>query len=189
MNNDYDRILLDLDNTVNELQQYTMERVIELGYTIKSDYDNRYDVRTNIIVPEDAIVKNPIKYLWATSNFWENIPLINNCFDVIKYLYNNYDLWVATVPYYSCKSNDQVKTKWVKKYLPFIDTNKIIFEKEKWNIPGKILIDDKPENLELWKGIKIKFYHGYNKNIETDFTIRNWNNDFNKLKEFIKQCY
>lgn len=63
------------------------------------------------------------------------------------------------------------KTNWLNKYFPgmMINFGPYSRDKQNWCMPGDILIDDKPENVEQWvakKGVAVHHTGSFNRTIQ-----------------------
>ena len=86
-------------------------------------------------------------------NMYENAPLKNNAYDVIKKLNEVYQLYIVTaydLPGAHFQEGNHLKAKmdYLQKKLPFINTDQIIFLDTKELIHFDIIIDDSIKNLK-----------------------------------------
>jgi 5'(3')-deoxyribonucleotidase len=104
--------------------------------------------------------------IFNTPGFWENIPIYNNAAKVMEKLNKEHDVFIVTAPWTPAEGCYLEKKKWVEKYLPFFDIDKIIYTKHKYLLNGDIIIDDCPEHLInnrcRWQ---IKIWYPFNEHI------------------------
>jgi 5'-nucleotidase len=178
MKKQFFKVLIDMDNVLNQFSQAVKNNLTTLGLTYSDDIDNNYDMKPSINIPVDHPIQNPMRHILSQPGFWESIVPMPYAQEVVFDLYQSYDIWIATTPYYAKGYDTEIcmreKKNWLRKFFPFLKEDKIYFEVEKWNLPGDVLIDDKPENLEKFKYTTVKFVHPYNTHVETDFQLKSW---------------
>lgn len=90
--------------------------------------------------------KTIYKYI-NKENFYKNVKPVDYYRDM---LYSMLDEGVEVGICTSCNNNVTMmaeKLKWIKKHLPRVDRNNIMFVNNKGRARGDVLIDDKPENI------------------------------------------
>jgi 5'-nucleotidase len=112
--------------------------------------------------------------IFSTPGFWETVPIYDNCFEGVKYLYDKYDVRILSAPWSPYDMCCTEKIRWTKKNLPFIDINKIIFSNDKSIIAGDLLIDDAPYHLAHFANKTIAVDFPYNKKIPVNFRSEDW---------------
>ncbi|MDP9675273.1 5'(3')-deoxyribonucleotidase [Paenibacillus jamilae] len=112
------------------------------------------------------------KYL-DEPDFFYNLPVMEGCQEILKELNYNYDIYIVTAPFNL--NNVVPKYKWLVKHFPFLDENKFVFTRDKSIIAANYLIDDKPNNLENFKGNKILYNAPHNLDEKRFFRVNNWN--------------
>lgn len=161
-------IAVDLDSTLNNL---------DVVWFLE-DYNKFYN---DNLVAEDIIDWDPLVYVKPECG--------NKIFDILKtpgYFYNlgikdkwtiagfkllcdNYDVYIVS----SCKPETIVdKINWVKKHLPFFNTENFIACHPKHIINCDYLIDDGPHNFEKYENKGIVIDMPYNRKLEKDNVIR-----------------
>jgi len=184
------KILIDMDNTINDFT-FQFNEYLKRYYNTELDYsvfENTYHIEKAIKLNISNKKKEKIlEEIFAMDDFWLTIPLIDNqVYKVVKELYSDYDVYIATSPW---RYNDKYKSskiEWIKGNMPFIDTSRIIFSSDKWELEGDIIIDDKSEVIENCKKngfITIMPLHMYNKNTKADYSFKKWNEVLTILKE------
>ena len=157
-------IMVDMDNVITDgvFLDYINE-YLKTNYTF-SDLDDYYYVQGLIGDRHDF-------WNWvADKNFYENAPLIDGCYEVLKKLNDLYDVYIVTT-YLWNESKDisgynvMNKYYYLKEKLPFIKPEKYIFTSNKKIVNFDIRIDDRINNLEGAK-TKLLFTAWHNKNID-----------------------
>lgn len=114
----------------------------------------------------------------SKKNFYENAPLISNCYEVLKKLNKKYELYIVTA-YLWNESKDisginlMNKYNYLRNMLPFINPDKFIFASNKRIMNFDIRIDDRISNLD---GAEIKLLFNAWHNQEYDSEELNKNN-------------
>jgi 5'(3')-deoxyribonucleotidase len=176
------KIYIDLDNTVNDLtkhwisfldgvdlepSQIDIERGME-NYDFKKYFTD--DVKNS---KKDKVISS----ILSKDYFWKTLPVKPHAIRVIERMYNDprFDLYIATALWTSNENNQRNKEQWIKHNLPFFDLKKVYYTAEKHKLDGNVMIDDKPENIELWPGeFTIMFSYPYNKGVEADVVVKSW---------------
>lgn len=151
---------IDLDCTLNNLLDVWLEHY-------NKDYNDNITMMPNwnlenYVKPECG--KKIFNYLHEP-NFFYDLNIQKDAAEVIEYLYSIYDLYIVTA-YSSDVCVD--KTKWIKKYLPFFDVEKIIFCNNKGLLNLDYLIDDGPHNIEAFKQTGIIYDYTYNQHLSPE---------------------
>jgi len=157
-------IMIDMDNVITD---GTFNKYIEEFYNIKVDLDNISEYAyVQKLTSERALE------FWqfiSDKNFYEDAPLLDNCFNVLKKLNEKYDIYIVT-SYIWNETIDlsgkclNYKYYYLRKMLPFIKPEKYIFTTNKNIINFDIRIDDKVENLN-GSNVKLLFTAWHNKNM------------------------
>jgi 5'(3')-deoxyribonucleotidase len=180
-------IMVDMDNTINRLSDYFIEKAIESGFLVKPNIKDSYDLNAGLISP----ITNPVDYIFNLPHFWFNIPIMTGADDFITYQlhHQNYNVLFVTTPYENCLTCKPEKIEWLKKYFNWVTDQNIIFADKKWEFEslGDLIIEDKPETLMKWSKFKFKVLHKYNDDITCDFTIYDWQNQSEELSKKIKE--
>lgn len=167
------RVLLDVDGTINDFQNHFIETVINMGYHYNYDKCDTYDMEKGIIHKDRVKIKEAI---FNEPNFWLNVPILEGTVEGIKYLNDNYDLIIATIPWNT--ENQITKLTWLNHHYPFIKEKQIIFVKDnKWELDGDIIIEDKPKTIKKCQDygfITVKKTQPYNLNIEANEELFSW---------------
>jgi len=159
-------IAVDLDSTLNNLNEVWIKRYNELYSDNLKQFDN-WDV-TLSVKPECG---GKIFDILGEKNFFYNLGIREFAPIVMEYICRYYDVYIVTA-YTASTCVDKVK--WVEKYLPFFDKKKIVFCNDKHLFNADILIDDAPHNLEAFPNRTVCFDMPYNKNVICDYRAKDW---------------
>jgi len=168
-------LLCDIDGVLNDIQEHFITYIEKFGYKFNYDYCDQYDMSKGIVTDRKT-QKMIIRSIFTNDYFWKTIPVASNAVTGLKFLNDEYNLFIATTPY--DKHNEQVKIEWVNRHFPFIDTKQIIFSDSKWLLDGDIIIEDKPSTLECCVEhgfITVKKVQPYNLLSNCNYELHNWN--------------
>lgn len=105
-------------------------------------------------------------------NLFLNLKPIEGSIETIKKLSESYEIFIVTAPWNI--NNVIPKYVWLKKYLPFIDEKNYVFTRNKSIINADYLIDDKPSNLENFRGVGMLYDAPHNKSENRFKRVHNW---------------
>ena len=158
---------IDLDDTSNNLCDVWIERY-------NKDYNDNitefwdWDC-TKCVKPECG--EKIYDYL-SEPLFFYNLGIKDNAREVIDLLFEEFEIYIVTS--YRAKTCVD-KTNWIKKYLPNIKVENIIFCNNKGLLNLDFLIDDGLHNIEAFKQKAIIFNHAHNKDYNGDeVRVNNW---------------
>ena len=123
--------------------------------------------------------KNKEFWEWVKDkDFYEDAPLLDGCYEVLKDLYSVYDVYIVDISGYNLMN----KYYYLRKMLPFIDPSKFIFTSNKDLLKADVKIDDKLDNLNNCD-VQILFNRWHNRNVVASDAIRvdNWEDIRNVL--------
>ena len=109
----------------------------------------------------------------GTANFFKNIPIKKDCYDVLKKMNIRHDIRVVSCAFVFPKSMNS-KFEWLRKNLDFVDAKQIIFCGSKSDLTGDVLIDDIAENLNNFKGEKYLFSAPHNFGVDRYKRLNSW---------------
>jgi 5'(3')-deoxyribonucleotidase len=172
------RILVDMDGVLNLWNDHFIAWVKNLGYDFDEyeyTHNGDWEIDKFIIAPEKG--KKIMDNICVNMNFWATIPPDKTAIPVMKELNKKYNIFIATAPWSEDDKYKIDKIKWMKKYFNFIDSHQIILCKKKWEIPGDVIIEDKPETIDKCNSVMYTICHDqpYNKNCNPDYRFSNWN--------------
>jgi 5'(3')-deoxyribonucleotidase len=173
----YLTISIDMDNTLNDLSLFFFHYIDKLGYPYDLSKYTSYKIEDVLLVPEEE--KKAIKEeIFQIKDFWLKIYM--------KWLYENYNIQIITMPYKNTNFYKDVKIEWMLKNFPYFNEEAILFKHDKWTIPMDIIIDD---NVEIIKNcynkgiVTIVPSHQYNLNLkEANYYFSSWN----EIKSIVK---
>ena len=119
------------------------------------------------------LIKDKEEEFWLyvkDRNFYEDAPLLEGCFEVLKKLNGVYDIYIVTAYLWRDTidiSGNNLKSKYyfLREYLPFIGPEKYVFTTNKNIMDFDVRIDDKLENVEK-ADIKLLFSAWHNKRLD-----------------------
>lgn len=134
------RVLLDMDDVI----VYFMERIIE---DYNKDYKTNYTIEDCTKWEITDIFGNEILYYFNKEGICRNLEIKNNSDKFIKEIIesNRYDVFIVT----ACSPSSYLdRVEWVKEYMPYFNTERIIPAVEKSAIWADVLVDDNIYNVE-----------------------------------------
>ena len=134
--------MLDLDNTLNNLQE-TVTHIFNERYGTSyslSDFTN-YNI-SECISKEDAIKMYTIYNEPGIYDYVKPLPNAQNC--VQKLIRAGHEVYIVTQ---SSPSIFAEKAEWIKFHFPFIDESHIISMEHKWLFRCDVMVEDKLDNL------------------------------------------
>ena len=168
------KILVDLDNTINDFSDTLDKALIKLNYTLNPDRKKTYKLSKYIISKSKSKSIKATDKVLNSKIFWKAIPVKDQAKNIVRRLCNVHDVYIVTTLWESYQGCARDKYNWIMKNLPFFDLNKVIFESKKWLVDGDVIIDDKIENLEKFRGISVCFDQPYNKTVQATHRVKNW---------------
>lgn len=118
--------------------------------------------------------------------FYADLDIISGAQEGVKALQEmDYNICIASA---SPKSAYTDKHNWIKKHFPTINTDNIIFTKNKSLVKADLLLDDGIHNLESFTGFKVLFTNPWNKTEERFVRMSEWG-EFVSLTSRIKSVW
>lgn len=148
-------IMVDMDDVITD-GNFTNFLEEFLGKKINVN-DSKIYYRQELIEGKEEEFKKIYQY----KNLYENAPLLDGCYEVLKRLNEKYDIYIVTSYIWgkdiiNPEENLKNKFRYLKEKLPFINPNKYIFTQNKKLLNFDIRIDDRISGLENGK-IKLLF--------------------------------
>tara|TARA_Y100000310_G_scaffold342237_1_gene444462 strand:+ start:945 stop:1526 length:582 start_codon:yes stop_codon:yes gene_type:complete len=152
------------------------------NYDIKVPDNNAlYSYHTWSYLEAAGMLKNEAVWmrqiLFNTQDYWETIPFEENAYDVFKWMYENFDVYIATSAFLS-EADECIlgKVRFIENTMPWFDMKKLIYSHAKYNLKGDYIIEDVPDQIQKFGGKKIIFDRPYNRWYEEKDAIRvtNW---------------
>lgn len=172
-------MMVDMDNVITD-GNFTIFLEEFLG--------KKVDLDSSKIYYKQEIIKGrekEFKQIYQYKNLYENAPLLEGCYEVLKRLNEKYDIYIVTSYIWgkniiNPEENLKNKFQYLKEKLPFINPNKYIFTQNKKLMSFDIRIDDRIAELENGK-IKLLFDSWSNNTIteeklkkENIIRVKNW---------------
>lgn len=119
---------------------------------------------------------NVYQYL-AVPGLFARAPVIEGAVKALKELHEEqHDIYFATASPINSTTAFGEKCEWVDEHFPFIGGRKVIGIRDKHLLQGDILIEDYPENLKKFSGLRILFDQPWNRSEEDGFIrCHDWN--------------
>lgn len=171
------KFLIDLDSTCNAFLPYLISAIKSWGYGFDSARYfsvGTWDIEDFIIGTDDP--SGALDCILKEPSFWKEIPVLPGAFQVLQNLHRFHNVTIVTAPWGTAPIMKDVKVSWVLDHFPFFKKSEIIFNNQKWLVPGDVIFDDKPETIEKCKADKITVVpdQPYNRKIVSDFRFKNW---------------
>lgn len=147
------KVLVDVDGVLADLQNYAIDWIIDMGYDYDSDKCDDYYMEKGIVVEEERQFEI-LNTVFNNDEFWLSVPCIEGAYEGLRYLWDNFDTWIATAPWN--KKNEDIKMLWIKEEFPFFNPKKVIFSDKKWELKGDIIIEDKPDTIRKCNTVGMK---------------------------------
>ena len=180
------RVLVDVDNTLNDLTKPFIKEVLHLGYNFNVSKYTSWDLSKAIEGSDDP--EKVVDEIFSKVSFWDSLKPVEDCQRVLKRLSKDFHIIIATIPWRNTDEFINSRLNWLQEYFSFI--NDVSFKIDKWNIPGEVIIDDKPDTLiKCTKKITIKPIHIYNIDTPSDFSFGSWSEVpriFNLIQETLE---
>lgn len=116
---------------------------------------------------------NHVRKVLYDKGFFRDLPLMDNCQEVVKELSEEYDVFFTTSAM-EFRNSLEDKYDWLLEYFPFISWKRFAFVGDKSIIHADFMIDDHPRNLVKFAGEKLLYTASHNID-ETRFTrVNDW---------------
>lgn len=143
-------IMVDMDGVITE---HGFPKLCEEFLNRKIDFEGEHIIFRQEVIKgqEDEFRKK-----YAKANLYSNSKLKDNCYEVLKKLNENYDVYIVTQYVWSNEiispsENLKNKFEFLRQELDFLDPNRFIFTTNKNIMNFDIKIDDNLRNLENCK--------------------------------------
>lgn len=152
------RVFLDMDGVLVDLLADWLPYLNEItGKNLEYGDINMYGLESVYGIPFSKIRKPLHK-----PGFWENLPMYPGADEfVAKLVKYGHEVYIATTPF-PAELCCWGKKQWVKKNLPFIPLDRVIFIHDKHLLRGDAMVDDKPQNMVGFPGMRILFDQPWN---------------------------
>jgi len=178
------KIGIDLDTTLNNLNDEWLDRY-NLDYNDNLKQWDCWNV-ADCVKPECG--KKIFNYL-KEPNFFFKLSIRKNAVEVIDFLMEYFDIYIVTA-YLPETCLDKVN--WVKKFIPKINSENIIFINNKSLLDLDFLIDDGPHNIQTFNPLKTAIIYDmpYNHFLDYD-AFQTWDrvSNWNEIKQLFEEKY
>lgn len=107
--------------------------------------------------------------------FFLSAPIMLGCAKSLKTLKNaGLNIILVTASPYNSPTAYYEKIKWIKRNLPFLDSDNFVSTYIKDVIRGDLLLDDAIHNLDVFPGISCAFRQPWNREKDYRFSVNSW---------------
>ncbi len=167
-------VIVDMDSTLNLFTVHLANWIVARGYELTDQVEQTWSLSKWIKDVEKKDADKAISDICCTPGFWLQIPVMKHAPRILEKMNDAYNIIIATVPWHDAPLCKEEKIEWMAEHFPFIYKDQITFKEEKWEIPAKAIIDDKPETIEKFPGITVIMDYGYNQNVEATYRVSSW---------------
>jgi 5'(3')-deoxyribonucleotidase len=152
------RIFLDMDGVIVDLMAGWMPYLnLTTGKDLKVEDVNMWGLEKVYGIPFSKIRK-PLH----RASFWEDLPPYPGAVEFVRELHNSgHEVYISTAPFPSDKCM-WGKKMWVEDHLPFLPASRLCILHDKHLLQGDMMVDDKPENLAKFEGLRVIFSQPWN---------------------------
>lgn len=178
-------ILVDLDDVLMSLMPYWCKWLNKYSkYKVKEKDIKQWDITSHY--PD--LTKDQIYAPLFNKEFWKTTRPIKSSIKYVNQLIKDgHEVYICTATHYA-SLKDKLENGLLR-YFNCFNYKNIITNYNKHLMKADILIDDYPENLKDFEGIRILFNKSYNKNShESYFDVRcdSWKEIYNYINQIIK---
>jgi 5'(3')-deoxyribonucleotidase len=97
--------------------------------------------------------------------FWEDLLPYPDAIEFVKELHDRgHEVYLSTAPFPSdnCMWGKKV---WMEDHLPFLPSSRLCILQDKFLLRGDMMVDDKPENLIKFEGLRVLFSQPWNQKL------------------------
>ena len=171
------RIAVDLDSVCNEL----VPAWLNWYNTEWNDNVQFEDITSWEIDRFTRAGKNMYEFL-SIPGVFQTLPIQENCYGVMDWLCTLYDVYIVS-SWANRAQQVEDKVKWIKYYLPFFNTDNLIFCINKSAISADYMLDDGVHNLDTFSGTGLLYDRPWNQQYNHYTRLNNWDEVFNYFKE------
>ena len=167
-------VLIDADDTIENLCEEWVKYLNEkYGTSVLLTDIKEWDIAKAFpTIPRDEVYE-PL----FNEDLWKRVtPLPGAVENIKKIMEDGHKVVIVTSSH-----PDNVSLKWryaIAKYLPFLNSNDVIYASQKQLIKGDVMIDDAPHNLVGGDYIKLLYDAPHNQNFDTEphyiTRVHNW---------------
>jgi 5'(3')-deoxyribonucleotidase len=155
------RIFLDMDGVIVDLMSGWMPYLNNItAKNIKVEDVNIWGIEKVFGVPFSK-ARKPLH----RPQFWQDLLPYPGAVEFVKELHDRgHEVYIATSPFPSdnCMWG---KKEWVENHLPFLPSSCLCILHDKFLLRGDMMVDDKPENLIKFEGLRVLFSQPWNRKL------------------------
>lgn len=167
------RLLIDLDDTITD-------HLGKLLHTLTIRFQKPFsmdDLKTWCVWECLGIPDRDVKQIWLTPGFFLDVKPLPGALQALTRLHAvGHDILIVTA---SPPIALVDKERWLAEHLPWFSHENLIACHRKELIPGDVMFDDGPHNLEKWKaahpgGVAICMDRPYNRHVKGVIRVSSW---------------
>lgn len=108
-----------------------------------------------------------------SENFFEELPIIPDCQNVLRRMSRRYEIFIATAAM-AFPNSFGPKFRWLRRHFDFLSPHNFVFCGDKSILQANFLIDDMPRNLADFRGEGILFTSPHNVGVTGYRRVDNW---------------
>jgi len=143
-------IFVDMDSTLNDFTTGYVayyNKLYNKDVALENKDLLRYEISKALPGVSDKEAFEIRENIFSTNGFWKDIPIMKNAVNIMKELYDNYNVYIVTAPWKSSLNCYNEKIEWIAKHMPWFDLDKVIYCRDKHLLRGDIIIDDNPHYI------------------------------------------
>ncbi|GGH11660.1 5' nucleotidase, NT5C type [Mucilaginibacter phyllosphaerae] len=164
------RIAIDMDEVV-------ADAIGRFAEWYKRDYGIEFTAKQLNTTPFENLIDPThngfIKAAVYHDDFFKDLAVIPGCKEVIKDLYQHYELFFTTAAM-EFPNSLLPKLAWLGEHFPYILWTNIVFCGDKSIINADYLIDDNVKHFKRFIGQGILFTASHNHDVQWDVRVNNW---------------
>ena len=164
------RIAIDMDEVIADANHRFAEWY-KRDHNIEFTSEELNSKKFSELLPHDH--KYLIQEYVYHDDFFKDLEVIPGCQEVIKDLYEKYEIFITTAAM-EFPNSLLPKLDWLGKHFPYISWNNIVFCGDKSIINADYLIDDNVKHFKRFIGQGILFTASHNHDVEWDIRVDNW---------------
>jgi 5'(3')-deoxyribonucleotidase len=183
---------VDMDNTLNDFTAgfvATANQIYDWNLSISNQNLLEYNIEQHPSILKTGKSAEVKERVFTFPGFWRDIPIQDGAAETFRLIYENFETYILTAPYFGYLDCVKEKIEWTQKHLSFFNVKNMIFCNDKHLISKGILIDDHTGNIERWRGEDTKtimMTYPYNQNVFCDHSARSWKDVRNIVEGMVK---
>lgn len=148
-------VLMDCDGVLSDFTSACLEIVFKkTGVRYQPEDIKTWEIFDSI---KEKNIRGEVYDAIKEKDCCRNLAVFTGAFDAVQTLKQHTELVIVTSPFYGSPTWAHEREKWLEDNMG-INARDVIHARKKFHIAGDCLIDDRMENLVLWKG---RFPNGY----------------------------